>query len=139
MEKLQKAVDESIEKAHEAISNANNAINKTAERVEEKANKALEGVEKSFEKSLDDIKAMAAKSGVNIDECLGEDEKRLVSLPGLAANQTVLCTESLILQATKYVDNELDKVSFKFSFVIFDRSSTVHVRSGTVLNSIKII
>lgn len=70
------------------------------------------GVAQTLQKGLDAITAKAKKAGVNVDECLGADEKALLNLPTKAANDATGCVEGLVLKATNSVDDALQKVSF---------------------------
>lgn len=111
MKELQEAVDKAVAVARQELMSAEAVVNQTAAEVENAAKQSLKGIQESFQKELDDLKAQAKKANVNIDDCLGQDEKTLVNLPTATANDMVSCVQGLILQAINYVNDALNKVS----------------------------
>lgn len=110
LEKLQNVVDGSLEKANTLLIAAETAVNHTAAVVENEAEVSLRGLQSSFEKVLDELKVKSAKAGVNIDECLEENEKILVNLPTSTADDVVQCVQSLAIQPVRYISEALNEV-----------------------------
>lgn len=92
---------------------AESAINKTEAKVEAATNASLAVLEGVFKKEIDALKATAKKAGVNVDECLGDDETRLVNLPSFFSTSFMKCDQGLVVQAVGYVDDAVQRVSQK--------------------------
>lgn len=110
-------MDAAVAKARQELMAAEGVVNQTAAAVQSEAKSALNGLQESFKNELDELKAKAKKAGVNIDECLGEDEKKLVNLPTSTSNDMVQCVQGWILKAIAYVNDALAKVSEENSCV----------------------
>lgn len=113
LEKLQNVVDGSVEKANDCLTAAESVINKTAGKIENQAVAALDQLQDTFEKGLDELKNKAAKAGVNIDDCLGENEKRLVNLPAATVYDMIECVQGLVIQPIRYISDALDTVNME--------------------------
>lgn len=108
--KLHMVTDPVIAKARQDLIATESTVNKTAADVEGQAKSALNVLQDSFKKELDELKAKAKKAGVNIDSCLGEDEKKLVTLASLVESYMISCVQSLTLNTTGLANDALTKV-----------------------------
>lgn len=104
-------IDYGIGVAHHEIDVAEGAVNTAAAKVENVAKRALSGLQRVFIEKIDALKEKAKKAGVNIDSCLGKDEKDLINLPTVAANDMVKCVQGDINSVFDSANDALNKVS----------------------------
>ncbi|CAH1975210.1 unnamed protein product [Acanthoscelides obtectus] len=70
----------------------------------------MNSTEESFRKQLDALKEKAKAKGVNIDECLGENEKKLIDLPNVASNDMIHGATDRVNEAIGYIQTGLNQV-----------------------------
>lgn len=112
LHKLEDAVDKALVQAQEALDDAKNKVNEVAEAVEASAEGEMQSSEEKFKEELDELKAKAAKAGVNIDECLNGNEDKLVNLPNVFTEDMVHCVSDRVNEGISYAQDALDKVNF---------------------------
>lgn len=86
-------------------------MNRTALQIETTTKNSLKGLQTSFENKIDQLKATAKEAGVNADECFGQDEKTLVNLPTVTANDMVSCVQGYVNKIFADSNDALNKVS----------------------------
>ncbi|CAH1119278.1 unnamed protein product [Phaedon cochleariae] len=110
LHKLREAVDKAVVKAQSALDEATTKVNQTAQKVEDAAVQQMQSTEQKLTEELDKLKQKAKDAGVNIDECLGADEQRLISLPNVYSDDLVHCVEDQITSAIKYAQDGLNQI-----------------------------
>ncbi|XP_018571432.1 uncharacterized protein LOC108911082 [Anoplophora glabripennis] len=78
---LKKVTSESVDRAKLIIDAAAVKVESTAGSVERDAEIVMNTVGDGFKRQLDAIKEIAADADVNIDECLAENEEKLLNIP----------------------------------------------------------
>nr|CAH7767182.1 unnamed protein product [Callosobruchus chinensis] len=108
--KLQKVVDEEVAEANKQLDAAKAQVDAFAGQVQDQAKKAMNSTEEALKKQLDALKEKAKAKGVNIDECLGENEKKLVDLPNVASNDMIHCVTDRVNEGIGYIQTGLNQV-----------------------------
>lgn len=110
LEKLKKVANEYLEGANATLIAAEVKVNETAAAVEGQAEAAMKSTEDKFREELDALKKKAADAGVNIDECLGANEDKLVNMPNELSNDMVHCVSDRIIEGISYAQDALNNI-----------------------------
>ncbi|KAJ8937476.1 hypothetical protein NQ314_011865, partial [Rhamnusium bicolor] len=110
LKKLRAVVDKALVDAQKALDDAKNKVNEVADKVQNAAKEKMQGLQNEFRAELDKLKDKAKKAGVNIDDCLKENEDRLVNLPNQLSNDMVHCVSDKINEGISYAQDALNQV-----------------------------
>ncbi|XP_074026408.1 uncharacterized protein [Leptinotarsa decemlineata] len=110
LQKLRKIVDAALVKAQEILDKAKAKLNGIAQKTENAASQALQGFENKLKNELDALKQKAKNAGVNIDDCLGENERKLINLPNDFAVDMVQCVQNTLNEGINYAQDALNKI-----------------------------
>ncbi|KAG5892091.1 hypothetical protein JTB14_011991 [Gonioctena quinquepunctata] len=110
LQKLRDTVDKAMAQAQEALDQAKAAVDKTAQETEDSASAAMQSTIEKFKKEIDELKEKAKNAGVNIDDCLGADEQKLLNLPNELSGDMVHCVSDKVDQGIGYAQDALNKI-----------------------------
>lgn len=111
IKELEAVVESAINKARQVFSNLEDLVEKAASKIKEEEKAALGKLEEVFLKQLEELKKKAKDHGVNIDDCLGEDEQQLVHLLSNTMDDLTKCVEGIVSEAIGYIKKATEEVS----------------------------
>lgn len=84
--KLQKVLDNALTQGKTELNVSKISLKKAVVEVQKSTRAVLIETGKGYPAEIDGLKAQAKRAGVNADECFGEQEKTLITLPQLIAD-----------------------------------------------------